>query len=55
MELLSIKEMSRKFKVCEETCRRWHRDRKIESIKAPGTKKILFSGEAVDRFLRSGR
>jgi excisionase family DNA binding protein len=55
MELLNIKEMAIEFRVCAETCRRWHRDKKIESIRVPGTKRILFPREAIERFIRSGR
>ncbi|MFC1834331.1 helix-turn-helix domain-containing protein [Thermodesulfobacteriota bacterium] len=51
-ELLTADETATKLSVTRRTILRWARENRLESIKI-SKKKILFSQEAIDEFLRS--
>jgi len=51
-ELLTADQAAAKFHVCRRTILRWAREGKLEYVKI-SAKVVLFSAEAVDRFVKS--
>jgi hypothetical protein len=51
--LNSSAETAAYLRVCEEMVRRLHRGNKLRAV--PGLRKLLFTSEAIEEFLRGGR